>query len=111
MLKKILHEVDNEDFVRITVNIAHFHHEHFDGTGYPEHRSGEDIPVEARIMALADVFDALVSKRCYKEPLTVDAALAIIESSLGTQFDPMLGGVFLKCRPELTAFYQNLDCS
>lgn len=111
MLRKILNEVDDEDFVRITLNIAHYHHEHFDGTGYPEHLTGEDIPVEARIMALADVFDALVSKRCYKEPLTVDAALAIIEQSLGTQFDPMLGGVFLKCRPELTSFYQNMDCS
>lgn len=111
MLRKILNEVDDEDFVRITLNIAHYHHEHFDGTGYPEHLAGEDIPVEARIMALADVFDALVSKRCYKEPLSVDAALAIIEQSFGTQFDPMLGGVFLKCRPELTAFYQNLDCS
>lgn len=111
MLQKILDEVDDEDFVRITLNIAHYHHEHFDGTGYPEHLAGEDIPVEARIMALADVFDALVSKRCYKEPLTVDAALAIIEQSFGTQFDPMLGGVFLKCRPELTAFYQNSDYS
>ena len=111
MLRKILNEVDDEDFVRITLNIAHYHHEHFDGTGYPEHLTGEDIPVEARIMALADVFDALVSKRCYKEPLTVDAARAIIEQSLGTQFDPMLGGVFLKCRPELTSFYQNMDCS
>lgn len=111
MLEKVLHEVDDEDFVRITINIAHYHHEHFDGTGYPEHLVGEAIPVEARIMALADVFDALVSKRCYKEPLSVDAALAIIEQSFGTQFDPMLGGVFLKCRPELTSFYQNLDGS
>ena len=111
MLEKVLHEVDDEDFVRITINIAHYHHEHFDGTGYPEHLVGEAIPVEARIMALADVFDALASKRCYKEALSVDAALAIIEQSLGTQFDPMLGGVFLKCRPELTSFYQNLDGS
>ena len=111
ILRKMLDEVDDEKFVQIAVNIANFHHEHFDGTGYPEHRAGEDIPVEARIMALADVFDALVSKRCYKEPLTPDAALAIIEQSLGAQFDPMLGGVFLKCRPELTSFYQNMDCS
>ena len=111
ILRKVLNEVDDEKFVQIAVNIAHYHHEHFDGTGYPEHKKGEDIPVEARIMALADVFDALVSKRCYKEPLAPDAALAIIEQSLGAQFDPMLGTVFLKCRPELTAFYQNLDCS
>ncbi|MBR5722829.1 MAG: HD domain-containing protein [Oscillospiraceae bacterium] len=111
ILRKMLHEVDDEKFVQIAVNIAHYHHEHFDGTGYPEHKKGEDIPVEARIMALADVFDALVSKRCYKEPLTPDDAFAIIEQSLGAQFDPMLGTVFLKCRAELTAFYQNLDCS
>ena len=82
-----------------------------DGGGYPEHCKGEEIPVEARIMALADVFDALVSKRCYKEALTPEAAFAIIEDSLGTQFDPVLGKVFLKCRDELCLLYSHWDCT
>lgn len=111
ILKKVLHEVDQEDFVEIAVNIAHYHHECYDGSGYPEHLKGEEIPVEARIMALADVFDALVSKRCYKEPLTPDQALQMIAQTLGTQFDPLLGAVFLKCRPELVSFYARIDCS
>ena len=109
ILKKVLREVDDEDFVRIAVNIANFHHEHFDGTGYPEHRAGENIPVEARIMALADVFDALVSKRCYKEAYSYDKAFAIMEQSLGTLFDPVLGRVFLGCREELAALYQEME--
>ena len=109
ILKKVLHEVDDEDFVRIAVNIANFHHEHFDGTGYPEHRSGDQIPVEARIMALADVFDALVSKRCYKEAYSYGKAFALMEQSLGTLFDPELGKVFLECREELTALYTEAE--
>lgn len=105
VLEHMLHEVDDADFVRIAVNIAHFHHERYDGKGYPEQRTGEDIPVEARIMALADVFDALVSKRCYKEAFSFDEAFSIIEESLGTQFDPVLGRIFLECRAELETMY------
>ena len=109
ILRKVLREVDDEDFVRIAINIAHYHHEHFDGTGYPEHLAGAQIPVEARIMALADVFDALVSKRCYKEAYSCEKAFAIIEQSLGSLFDPVLGQVFLSCREELAAFYQETE--
>ena len=58
-------------------------------------------------MALADVFDALVSKRCYKEAYSYDKAFDIIKSSLGSHFDPALGEIFLECRPELEALYDN----
>lgn len=109
ILKKVLHEVDDKDFVRIAVNIANYHHERYDGKGYPEGRAGTDIPVEARIMALADVLDALVSKRCYKEAFNFDKAYAIIEESLGTQFDPVLGSLFLECMPELETMYREMD--
>ena len=109
ILQKVLHEVDDEDFVRIAINIAHFHHEHYDGTGYPEHLSGNEIPVEARIMALADVFDALVSKRCYKEAYSYQKALTIMEQSLGTLFDPVLGKAFLGCREELISLYTEIE--
>ena len=60
-------------------------------------------------MALADVFDALVSKRCYKESLSFDQAFKIIEESLGSHFDPKLGKVFLTCRPELEALYGDIQ--
>ncbi len=102
---KILHPEDDEEFYRIAVNVAHYHHEKYDGTGYPERRKGAEIPVEARIMALADVFDALVSKRCYKEEYSYAEAFAIIGDALGQQFDPALGAAFLACKSELESCY------
>ncbi|MCI5750873.1 MAG: response regulator [Oscillospiraceae bacterium] len=105
IVKQILEGVEEEKFVRIAENVAHYHHEKWDGTGYPDGLAGEAIPIEARIMALADVFDALVSKRCYKEAYSYDTAFSIIDSSIGTHFDPQLGRLFLKSRPELEALY------
>ncbi len=107
IVKQILEGVEEDEFVRIAVNVAHYHHEKWNGTGYPEGLSGEGIPVEARIMALADVFDALVSKRCYKEAFTYDKAFGIIEESLGSHFDPQLGKIFISCRSELENFYSS----
>lgn len=107
IVEQILKGVEEESFIRIAVNIAHYHHEKWDGNGYPTGISGENIPIEARIMALADVFDALVSKRYYKEAYSYDKAFDIIESSLGSHFDPELGRVFMTCRPELENLYDN----
>lgn len=106
---QILDGVEDEEFVGVAKNVAHYHHEKWNGEGYPEHLSGIGIPPEARIMALADVFDALVSKRCYKDKMDYDRAFGIIEESLGSHFDPELGKRFLKCRPELEAFYNGLE--
>lgn len=106
IVNDILKGVESEEFVRVAVNVAHYHHEKWNGQGYPTGISGEEIPIEARIMALADVFDALVSKRCYKDAYSFDTAFGIIEESLGTQFDPELGRVFLMCRKELEQFYR-----
>ncbi|MGN0337422.1 MAG: HD domain-containing phosphohydrolase [Lachnospiraceae bacterium] len=107
IVENILHGVEDESLVQIAKNIALYHHEKWNGKGYPTGLSGTDIPMEARIMALADVFDALVSKRCYKEAFSYDRAFAIIEESLGEHFDPELGAVFLSCRPQLEALYDN----
>ncbi len=109
VVREILTGVEDEEFMQIAVNVAHFHHEKMDGTGYPKGLKGEEIPMEARIMALADVFDALVSKRCYKEAFTYDKAFSIIEESAGSHFDPDLAKVFLKCRPRLEALYQSFE--
>lgn len=105
IVENILRGVEDDEFVEIAKNIAHYHHEKWNGKGYPEGLSGTDIPVEARIMALADVFDALVSKRCYKEAFSYDKAFEIIEDSLGDHFDPELGRMFLECRNELVELY------
>lgn len=105
IVKQILDGVETPRFVTVAENVAHYHHEKWNGSGYPEGLAGEAIPVEARIMALADVFDALVSKRCYKDAYSFDEAFSIIEESIGTHFDPILGRIFLLCRPELETLY------
>ena len=91
--------------VNIARQVAMSHHEKWDGSGYPKGLKGEEIPLEARIMALADVFDALVSKRVYKEQFSFEKAFSIIEQSAGSHFDPYLCKQFLDCRDNLTAIY------
>ena len=72
------------------------HHERYDGKGYPRRIQGEDIPLFARILCIADSFDAMTSKRCYKEKMTVDKSLSILKSEAGHQFDPKLVSLFVK---------------
>ena len=98
---------NSEDILlkNIAANIAHYHHEKWDGSGYPEGFKGEEIPVEARIMALADVFDALVSKRVYKEQFSFEKAFSILQESAGSHFDPFLCEQFLHCRERLISIY------
>ena len=95
VVKKILDGISDEEYIRFAADIATYHHERWDGTGYPLGLKGEDIPLSARIMAIADVFDALISKRCYKNAIPVDEAFEIIRSESGTHFDPNLVEVFL----------------
>lgn len=106
---KILHNilVESEDvkFRELAENVAHYHHEHFDGTGYPCGLKGEEIPLEARIMAVVDVYDALVSKRTYKERYSFDKADEIIVSLMGSQFDPRLNKYYQKARAKLESYY------
>lgn len=109
MVSEILSDVEEPDFVSVAENVAHYHHEKVNGTGYPTGIKGEEIPIEARIMALADVFDALVSKRCYKEAFSYDKAFEIIKKDSGTHFDDKLAQIFLECRPELEAYYNEAN--
>lgn len=109
MVTDILAGVEEPDFVKVAFNVANFHHEKVNGKGYPMGLVGEMIPIEARIMALADVFDALVSKRCYKDAFTYDKAFSIITEDSGTHFDPKLVPIFVSCREELEEYYNNND--
>lgn len=83
-------------FYRLAREVSAAHHENFDGTGYPNKLKGEDIPLSARIVKLADVFDALTTKRPYKEPWTMEAAFVQIESENGAAFDPKIVVEFRK---------------
>jgi response regulator RpfG family c-di-GMP phosphodiesterase len=76
--------------------IAYTHHEKFDGSGYPRGLKGEEIPLEGRITSVCDVFDALISRRVYKDPLPLDESLAFMREQSGTHFDPALLDLFLK---------------
>lgn len=105
IVAEVLSASEDEDFKKIAINVAHYHHEKWNGAGYPEKIAAEQIPFEARIMALADVFDALVSKRCYKDSFSYDKAFEIIQNDLGTHFDPQLGAEFIKCRASLEKLY------
>ena len=81
-------------------NVALYHHERWDGTGYPTGLAGEDIPLSARVMAVADVFDALISRRSYKEGFPFEKAIAIIQEESGSHFDPKVVNAFLKRREQ-----------
>lgn len=101
----ILEGVEEQHFVELSYRLARHHHERWDGRGYPDGLIGEMIPLEARIMAIADVYDALVSRRCYKEPMSFPKASAVICEGMGTQFDPSMKPVFLRCRRKLEDYY------
>lgn len=105
----ILEGTDDEEFHIIAENVAHYHHERWDGSGYPEGLSGEDIPIEARIMAIADVYDALVSKRVYKEKMSFEKADEIIMEGMGKHFDKSLEPFYVKARPKLEKYYSGLE--
>lgn len=93
--------VEDQEYLKIAHDVATYHHEKWNGKGYPEGLSGEEIPLCARIMAVADVFDALVSERCYKKPFPLDQAFGIIEQDSGSHFDPVVGKAFLTIRKQV----------
>ncbi|MCR4713929.1 MAG: HD domain-containing protein [Treponemataceae bacterium] len=106
---RIVHEIlkDTEDnaFHQIAENVAHYHHERWDGSGYPRGLKGEEIPLESRIMAVADVYDALVSKRFYKEKMSFTHADTIMTEGFGKHFDLQLKKYYITARPRLEAYY------
>ena len=109
MVKILLEGVEEDSLVQTAYRLARHHHERWDGKGYPDGLVGEMIPVEARIMAVADVYDALVSKRVYKEPMSYEKAARIMNEGMGTQFDPNMRIVFQRCRRDLEAYYSSIQ--
>ena len=97
---KILQGSDAE-FIKSGESIALSHHEKWDGSGYPNGVKGQEIPIAGRIVAIADVFDALTSKRPYKEPFTIEKSLAIVKEGRGTHFDPDVVDAFFDIQEEI----------
>jgi len=95
LIESLQNKVPNQTFLDYAKTLAYSHHEKWDGTGYPEQLKGEEIPLQARMMSLADVYDALVSDRPYKQAFSHEEAMRIIADGRGTQFDPDLTDMFL----------------
>ena len=93
--------VSDTGYLAEAKNLATYHHERWDGKGYPTGLAGEDIPLSARVMAVADVFDALVSRRSYKAPFSFEKAMDIIREEAGTHFDPDVAAAFLHAEEEV----------
>ncbi len=102
IIQNIIGDVEDEHYVKIVEDIAMYHHERWDGTGYPTGLAGDRIPLAARIMAVADVFDALYEERCYKPPIRpIERIMQIMSEGRGTQFDPVIIDVFVEMLPML----------
>ena len=99
-LRKAERKLGGNSFLHIAQEIAGNHHEKWDGSGYPLGLSGHEIPLSARIMAVADVYDALISRRVYKAPIPHNKAVEIIDEGKGSHFDPMLAEKFLEMNDE-----------
>ena len=108
IVDSILEGTGNEAFHKVAVNVAHYHHERWDGSGYPEGLKGDDIPIEARIMAIADVYDALVSKRVYKDKFSFEDADNIMMDSFGRHFDKRLERYYVSAKPRLEEYYKSM---
>ena len=101
IIDETLSGLDDLEYYRLARELALYHHEKWDGSGYPEGLANTNIPLCARLMAVVDVFDALVSKRPYKQSYPVSTVYKIIENESGKQFDPILVRCFLRVRPEI----------
>lgn len=102
-------QVFDSEFYRYAEEIARHHHERWDGTGYPDGLAGHEIPLSARIVAIADVFDALTSKRTYKEPFSFEHSVELIKASSGSHLDPEIVNVFIRNLEGIWTIFQEIE--
>ena len=108
IIRTIERRIGTPSYLRLGREIAYSHHEKWDGSGYPEGLKGENIPLSARITAVADVYDALTSKRPYKPAFDHDKAVSIIREGRGSHFEPDLVDIFLKLNLQFDKVRRNL---
>lgn len=102
IIKETFRDLEEPEFLETAYLVARYHHEKWNGKGYPEGLKETQIPFPARIMAIADVFDAVSAKRCYRDALPLDICFKIIEEGIGTDFDPQLARLFLNAKEKIT---------
>ena len=108
IIRESFRNLGNEEYRRTAFEVARYHHEKWNGRGYPDGLGQDDIPLCARIMAVADVFDAVSEKRCYRDAMPLDKCFEIIEQGSGQDFDPMIAEVFLSIRDKVEAVHAEL---
>ena len=101
IIQEIFKDMDDKEFLNIAYDVTRYHHEKWNGNGYPEGLVGKEIPFSARIMAIADVFDAISAKRCYRDAMPLEKCFAIIKEGKGVDFDPVLTDLFLNAREKV----------
>ena len=109
IIDKAISEVEGDSYLHEARNMAAYHHERWDGKGYPEGLKGAEIPLSARIMAVADVFDALTSPRVYKKAFSLSKVVAMIEEDKGIKFDPKCVEVLIEAMPEVKKALKKLN--
>jgi putative two-component system response regulator len=107
LITETLGDIESSLMLSTAVDMATFHHERWGGGGYPYNLCGSQIPLSARVMAIADVFDALVSKRCYKDSFSYDDSFDIISQESGTHFDPKIVEVFMEMRDDIASISES----
>jgi putative two-component system response regulator len=103
LIESLQNKVPNQTFLGYAKVLAHRHHERWDGKGYPDQLRGEEIPLQARMMSIADVYDALISERPYKQAFTHEEAMRNIAGGRGAQFDPDLVDIFVSLSDKIKA--------
>jgi adenylate cyclase len=101
IINNAMKSYEENEFFTMAINMTYTHHEKWDGSGYPQGLKAEEIPLEGRLMALADVYDALVNKRVYKEAFSYEESYKIIKEGRGTHFDPLLVDIFFEIKEKM----------
>lgn len=111
IIRETFGHLGNEQYETIAYDVARYHHEKWNGRGYPDGMQQTEIPLCARIMAIADVFDAVSAKRCYRDAMPLEQCFRIIEEGVGQDFDPIIAEVFLDIRPRIEEVYARFQQS
>lgn len=109
IVKQSLAKLGDSQYIDIAHDVVLYHHEKWNGKGYPEGLKETQIPLGARIMAVADVFDAVVEKRCYRDAMTLEQGFAIIEEGIGSSFDPLVAEAFLNNREQIEEIHNSFN--
>lgn len=109
IIQETFQHLGSEDYLKMAYEVARFHHEKWNGKGYPEGLKRKEIPLCARIMAVADVFDAVSEKRCYREAMPLDKCFEIIENGSGQDFDPIIVEAFLDIKSKVEEIHTSFE--